>query len=68
MTIIDQNTRPAARTSHASTLVHKAEETAMTVTAVWRELLTPRPINPEHELAKAARRESARRATDNLTR
>ncbi|MFB1025366.1 MAG: hypothetical protein QMC33_08570 [Octadecabacter sp.] len=68
MTIIDQNTRPAARTSHASTLVHKAVQTAMTVTAVWRELLTPRPINPEHELAKAARRESARRATDTLMR
>jgi hypothetical protein len=68
MTIIDQNTRPATRASHPSSIVHEAVLAAMTVSTYLRALLTRRPINPEHELAKAARREAARRATDNLLR
>jgi hypothetical protein len=68
MTIIDLNTHPASRTSHPSTIVHKAVQAAVTVSIFLRAILTPRPISPENELAKAARRDAARRATDNLLR
>lgn len=68
MTIFDQNARPATRASYLVSIVHQAVQAAASVPITLRAMLTPLPINPEKELARAARREAARRAADNLMR
>lgn len=68
MTIIDQNTLPTARASYLGSIVNQAVQAATIVPTTMRAMLTPLPINPEKELARAAHREAARRAADNLMR
>lgn len=68
MTIIDQNTLAPARASYLGSIVDQAVQAATIVPTTLRAMLTSPPINPEKELARAARREAARRAADNLMR
>ena len=68
MTTFNTNTDIQGRTDHASTVLRAA------VAIIWQlanqvaAILTRKAPNPEHELAKIARREAARLATDNLLR
>ncbi len=65
---IDQNTCPTIRAVHLGQVALQYIHAALAAPATLRAMLAPRPIDPEQELAKAARREAARRAADNLMR
>jgi hypothetical protein len=68
MTTFNTNTDIQGRTDHTSTVLRAA------VAIIWQlvnqvyVIFTPKAPNSEHVLAKIARREAARRATDNLLR
>lgn len=68
MTIINHLAIPTNRASFLDSIVKQALQAAKILPTTLRGMLTPRPINPEKELARAARREAARRAADNLIR
>ena len=68
MTTFNINTDIQGRTDHASTVLRAAVAIIRQLVIQVSVVLTPKAPNPEHDLAKIARREAARRATDNLLR
>ena len=66
MIIINHPATPTNRASFLDTIVNQALKAAKILPTTVRGMLTPRPINPELELARAARLEAARRTADKL--